>query len=140
IRRRSPCRRRRREREQPGTGGVSWILHADDRSRRPARGFGPRPRWGGRGEPIEYSKRGGECAAGHFVRLRAPKEGANMTYKGSCHCGRVGFEVDGELGRVIECNCSHCSRKGYLLWFVPQERLRLLTPRHELSVYTFNKH
>ncbi|HEX7044260.1 MAG TPA: GFA family protein [Burkholderiales bacterium] len=63
-----------------------------------------------------------------------------MTYKGSCHCGRIGFEVDGELGRVIECNCSHCSRKGYLLWFVPQERLRLLTPRHGLSTYTFNKH
>ena len=24
-----------------------------------------------------------------------------------------------------ECNCSHCSRKGYLLWFVPRESLRL---------------
>ena len=35
-----------------------------------------------------------------------------MIYKGSCHCGRIRFEVEGEMGDVIECNCSHCSRKG----------------------------
>ena len=46
------------------------------------------------------------------------------TYRGSCHCGRVAFEVDGELGTVMECNCSHCSRKGYLLWFVPRDSFR----------------
>jgi hypothetical protein len=33
-------------------------------------------------------------------------------YKGSCHCGRVTFEVEGALTEVLECNCSHCSRKG----------------------------
>lgn len=43
-----------------------------------------------------------------------------MGYKGSCHCGSVRFEVEGELEQVVECNCSHCSRKGYLLWFVPR--------------------
>lgn len=37
----------------------------------------------------------------------------------------------------MECNCSHCSRKGYLLWFVPRAQLNLLTG---LSTYTFNKH
>src|SRR5262245_51884510 len=37
-----------------------------------------------------------------------------MMYQGSCHCGRVSFEVEGDLGQVMECNCSHCSRKGYL--------------------------
>ena len=63
-----------------------------------------------------------------------------MIYKGSCHCGRVSFEVDGELGQVMECNCSHCSRKGYLLWFVSREQLRLTTPESNLATYSFNKH
>ena len=62
-----------------------------------------------------------------------------MTYQGSCHCGRVAFEVDGDLTKVMECNCSHCSRKGYLLWFVPKAKLRLLTPQANLGTYTFNK-
>jgi hypothetical protein len=62
------------------------------------------------------------------------------TYKGSCHCGRTAYEVEGELSQAIECNCSHCSRKGYLLWFVPREQLRLSTPDSALATYTFNKH
>ncbi len=62
-----------------------------------------------------------------------------MTHKGSCHCGRVAFEVDGDIGQVIECNCSHCSRKGYLLWFVPRAQLRLHTPEADLGTYLFNK-
>ncbi|HEY7687096.1 MAG TPA: GFA family protein [Dongiaceae bacterium] len=63
-----------------------------------------------------------------------------MTHKGSCHCGRIAFEVEGEPAQVIECNCSHCSRKGYLLWFVPRDRLRLATPESALATYEFNKH
>ena len=63
-----------------------------------------------------------------------------MIYKGSCHCGRISYEVDGDLGQVIECNCSHCIRKGYLLWFLPREKLRLMTPESSLATYTFNKH
>ena len=63
-----------------------------------------------------------------------------MTHKGSCHCGRVVFEVDGDVSRVMECNCSHCSRKGYLLWFVPKEQFRLAAAEENLTVYTFNKH
>jgi len=63
-----------------------------------------------------------------------------MIYKGSCHCGKVSFQVEGELGPVIECNCSHCSRKGYLLWFVPRQKLTLNSPESELATYTFNKH
>jgi hypothetical protein len=62
------------------------------------------------------------------------------THKGSCHCGRIAFEVEGDIGQVMECNCSHCSRKGYLLWFVPREQLRLTTPESALATYMFNKH
>ncbi len=63
-----------------------------------------------------------------------------MKYKGSCHCGSVAFEVEGELQQAISCNCSMCQRKGSLLWFVPRSALKLSTPQSALSTYTFNKH
>jgi hypothetical protein len=63
-----------------------------------------------------------------------------MNYKGSCHCGAIAFEVEGEATQVMECNCSICSKKGSLLWFVPRADLRLGTPEEGLSTYTFNKH
>jgi hypothetical protein len=63
-----------------------------------------------------------------------------MIHKGSCHCGRIAFEVEGDIAQVMECNCSHCSRKGYLLWFVPRTQFCLTTPEVNLSTYTFNKH
>jgi hypothetical protein len=63
-----------------------------------------------------------------------------MKYKGSCHCGQISFEVEGELEQAMECNCSHCSRKGYLLWFVPRAQLQLLSPAENLATYTFNRH
>ncbi len=49
-----------------------------------------------------------------------------MVYRGGCHCGRVAFEVDGDIKLVSECNCSICTKKGYLHWTVPHERFRLL--------------
>lgn len=63
-----------------------------------------------------------------------------MKYQGSCHCGRVAFEVEGTLASALACNCSICQRKGSLLWFVPRDKLRLLTPEGNASTYTFNKH
>jgi len=65
-----------------------------------------------------------------------------MKYAGSCHCGKVVYEVDmqGEPPEAVQCNCSICSRRGYLLWFLPREQLSLKTPEAELSHYTFNKH
>lgn len=63
-----------------------------------------------------------------------------MMYKGSCHCGKIAFEVEGELSGAMACNCSICSRKGSLMWFVPREQLRLLTPVEDMATYTFNKH
>lgn len=63
-----------------------------------------------------------------------------MVYQGSCHCGKVAFEVEGELTGVMECNCSICTRKGALMWFVPREKLGLLTPEDAMATYTFNKH
>ena len=63
-----------------------------------------------------------------------------MIYKGSCHCGKVAFEVEGEITEAMSCNCSMCSRRGSLLWFVPRDKLHLLTPEEDASIYMFNKH
>lgn len=63
-----------------------------------------------------------------------------MKYRGSCHCGRIAFEAEGEMGAVLACNCSMCQRKGSLLWFIPRPQLNLLTEREGMGTYTFNKH
>ena len=63
-----------------------------------------------------------------------------MKYQGSCHCGNVRLEVEGEIDGLLECNCSICSRKGSLLWFVSREQMKLLTPEDNAASYTFNKH
>ena len=60
-----------------------------------------------------------------------------MKYKGSCHCGRIAFEVEGDLKQVMECNCSLCGKRGSLHWFVPRQQLRLATPEASLATYRF---
>ncbi len=60
-----------------------------------------------------------------------------MTYKGGCHCGRISLEVDGDIEQVMNCNCSICTQRGYLHWFVPRDKLRLHAPESELATYTF---
>jgi hypothetical protein len=63
-----------------------------------------------------------------------------MKYTGSCHCGKIAFEVEGDLTGALACNCSICQRKGSLLWFLPRDNMKLLTPESDISTYTFNKH
>jgi hypothetical protein len=63
-----------------------------------------------------------------------------LKYQGSCHCGRIAFEVEGTIESALACNCSICRRKGSLLWFVPRAKLQLRTPEANASSYTFNKH
>jgi hypothetical protein len=63
-----------------------------------------------------------------------------MRYQGSCHCGTVKFEAEGEINGVIECNCSYCSRKGLLLAFVPRAQMTLLGGADKLTQYKFNQH
>ena len=63
-----------------------------------------------------------------------------MHYKGSCHCGQITFEVEGELEAAVSCNCSICARKGALLWAVPRDKLQLLTSGESLGRYSFNNH
>jgi len=58
-------------------------------------------------------------------------------HTGGCHCGRVRFEVTADLARVVDCNCSICTRKGYLHHIVPRERFRLVQGADALTTYRF---
>ena len=60
------------------------------------------------------------------------------TYRGSCHCGRVRFEVDLELDHVRVCDCTTCTRRGALNHRVDESSFRLLTPLEDLSLYQWH--
>ena len=62
-----------------------------------------------------------------------------MLYHGSCHCGAVCFRVEApEEILCIECNCSICTKSGYLHLIVPQSKFRLLKGEQNLTTYSFN--
>ncbi|MEW5862059.1 MAG: GFA family protein [Pseudomonadota bacterium] len=62
-----------------------------------------------------------------------------MIHRGSCHCGAVRIEVEApEEVEVTECNCSICSRTGYLHLIVPKSAMRLVSGEDQLTLYTFN--
>ena len=61
------------------------------------------------------------------------------THTGSCRCGAVAYEVDTDLDGLIECNCSHCYRKGLVLNFVSPDAFRLTSDGAQTE-YQFNTH
>lgn len=63
-----------------------------------------------------------------------------MNHQGGCHCGRIAFNLDGEVNDAIDCNCSLCRKRGGLLAFFPRDALTLTTAESDLGTYTFNAH
>ena len=62
-----------------------------------------------------------------------------MIYRGGCHCGAVRFEVEAPEEVVCqECNCSICSKSGYLHLIVPASRFKLLCGKDNITTYTWN--
>ena len=62
-----------------------------------------------------------------------------MKYKGSCHCGAVQFEIEApEEVECQDCNCSICSKSGYLHLIVPKSKFKLLQGENNLTTYTFD--
>lgn len=59
---------------------------------------------------------------------------------GGCHCGRVRFRVRvrTELLVALDCNCSICTKKGFLHLIVTKDAFELLAGEADLSTYTFN--
>ena len=60
------------------------------------------------------------------------------TYTGGCHCGRVRFRVTAELDRVTQCNCSVCTKKGFLHLIVARDQFELVSGKDDLTTYRFN--
>lgn len=62
-----------------------------------------------------------------------------MIYTGSCHCGAVQFEVEApEVVECQDCNCSICSKSGFLHLIVPKSKFKLLRGENRLTTYTFD--
>jgi hypothetical protein len=61
------------------------------------------------------------------------------THLGGCHCGAVRFEVLAPANiEVSDCNCSICSKAGFLHLIVPAQQFKLLSGGDALTTYTFN--
>jgi hypothetical protein len=58
-------------------------------------------------------------------------------YEGGCHCGRVRFRVTAALAGITDCNCSICTKKGFLHLIVPPEQFELLSGADDLATYQF---
>lgn len=62
-----------------------------------------------------------------------------VTHSGGCHCGRVRFEVVAPTRlEVLDCDCSICTKSGYLHLIVPKSRFKLLSGAEVLTTYEFN--
>lgn len=57
---------------------------------------------------------------------------------GSCHCGAVRFRVRPRSARAFDCNCSMCTKKGFLHLIVEAADFELSSGRESLETYTFN--
>jgi len=61
------------------------------------------------------------------------------THTGGCHCGRVRFEVTAPAKiDVVDCDCSICSKVGFLHLIVDDAQFKLLQGEESLALYTFN--
>jgi hypothetical protein len=58
-------------------------------------------------------------------------------HRGSCHCGRVVFELAATVKSVVECNCSICRRRAALWIGAAEHQLRIVAGEPELTLYRF---
>lgn len=64
-------------------------------------------------------------------------EAEKRSYRGNCHCGAFIFEVKApEIKSAMSCNCSICTKKGYL-WFFPREPITVVKGEGSLKEYAF---
>ena len=63
---------------------------------------------------------------------------ALKTYRGSCHCGAVKFEIETDLPELTTCDCSICRRKNALMVKVHETGFKLLCGEESLSEYRFH--
>jgi hypothetical protein len=58
-----------------------------------------------------------------------------MTIKGSCHCGKVAFEIEGVIpDKLTRCTCSFCAKRGALVAYYAPDQFNL-TSASSLGTY-----
>lgn len=60
------------------------------------------------------------------------------TWKGSCHCGAIRFQIETEFPELTVCDCSICARKNALMVKVHESAFKLLSGEEFLTEYRFN--
>ena len=61
-----------------------------------------------------------------------------MLYNLKCHCGNVVIEVETDLKKIRQCNCSICIRKNAKMCMVSKNSLKIIKGKESLSSYKFN--
>ena len=61
-----------------------------------------------------------------------------QTYRGSCHCGAIAFEIETDFPELTTCDCSICRRKNALMVKVHESRFRLIRGADALAEYRFH--
>ena len=61
-----------------------------------------------------------------------------MKYHGSCHCSSIKFQIESNLEKIVQCNCSICIRRNAKMIMIPKENFLLLEGSENLSLYQFN--
>lgn len=61
-----------------------------------------------------------------------------QTYLGGCHCGLVRFRASLDPATSELCNCSICTKKGFIHAIIAREKFELVSGADVLSTYTFN--
>ncbi|CDP53447.1 hypothetical protein JP74_14275 [Devosia sp. 17-2-E-8] len=59
-------------------------------------------------------------------------------YNGRCHCGAVRFTARTDLTGMMDCNCTHCRRRGSVLQPLAAADFELLAGADDLKSYRFN--
>jgi hypothetical protein len=64
---------------------------------------------------------------------------SRVRHTGGCHCGRVRFEaLAPEKPEIMDCNCSICSKTGFLHLIVSKSDFTLVSGGEALTTYAFN--
>src|SRR6185369_15129582 len=62
-----------------------------------------------------------------------------MSIKGSCHCGKVAFEIDGKIPpNLTRCTCSFCAKRGNLYAYYEPKQFHLKEGVDTSATYRWN--
>jgi hypothetical protein len=61
------------------------------------------------------------------------------SFSGGCQCGKVKFEVTVDPENAVSCNCSRCSKVGWLVTFAAADQFKLLAGEGETTDFQFHR-